>query len=141
MKTLILLGAIAALSAGQSGDRPITGSWTAQFQSRTFVRLELKTVNGMITGGISLGNFEVDGQGLVRRADEAPPVLTPILDVKRRASILTFSRRDGASTDRFEVRLLDDGGTELQFLLDHEDLSDLAASGTPTPKPIHLTKQ
>jgi hypothetical protein len=95
----------------------------------------------MITGGISLGNFEVDGQGLVRRADEAPPVLTPILDVKRRASILTFSRRDGASTDRFEVRLLDDVGTELQFLLDHEDLSDLAASGTPTPKPIHLTKQ
>ena len=141
MKTLILLGAIAALSAGQSVGGPITGSWTAQFEGLTFLRLELKTVNGMITGGISVGNFEVDSQGAVRRADEAPRALTPVFDVKLRASILTFSRKDGASTDRFEVRLLDDGGAELKFLLDEEDLRELAASSIPTPKPIHLTKQ
>ena len=141
MNTLILLGAIAALSASQSGG-PITGSWTAQFEGRTFLRLELKTENEMITGGICLGHsLEVDSQGAVRRTDEAPLVLTPIFDVKRRASTLTFSRQDGASTDRFEVRLLDDGGAELRFLLDEEDVRELAASGVPPPKPIHLTKQ
>lgn len=141
MKTLALGFVIAAVSAGQSDGAAIAGSWTARFDGRTFLRLELETANGTITGGIGVGNFEVDKQGAVRRADEAPRALTPIFDVKLSASILTFSRKDGASTDRFEVRLLDAGGAELQFLLDDEDLADLAADGIPTPKPIHLTKQ
>jgi len=141
MKTLVMLVAIAAVSAVQSDTAPIAGSWIAQFDSRTFVRLELKTANGTITGGISLGNFEVDSQGAVRRADECPRALTAIFDVKLRASLMTFSRKDGASTDRFEVRLLDGGDAELRFLLDDEDLEEFAADGIPTPKPIHLTKQ
>ena len=141
MKTLALVVAIAAASAVQSDTAPIAGSWTAQFDSRTFVRLELKTANGTITGGISLGNVEIDSQGAVRRADESPRALTPIFDVKLRASLVTFSRKDGASTDRFEVRLLDGGDAELRFLVDDEDLEELAADGIPAPKPIHLTKQ
>ena len=141
MKTLAMLVAIAAVSAVQSDTAPIAGSWIAQFDSRTFVRLELKTANGTITGGISLGNFEVDSQGAVRRADECPRALTAIFDVKLRASLMTFSRKDGASTDRFEVRLLDGGDAELRFLFDDEDLEEFAADGIPTPKPIHLTKQ
>jgi hypothetical protein len=141
MKTLAMLVAIAAVSAVQSDTAPIAGSWIAQFDSRTFVRLELKTANGTITGGISLGNFEVDSQGAVRRADECPRALTAIFDVKLRASLMTFSRKDGASTDRFEVRLLDGGDAELRFLLDDEDLEEFAADGIPTPKPIHLTKK
>jgi len=141
MKTLAMLVALAAVSAVQSDTAPIAGSWIAQFDSRTFVRLELKTANGTITGGISLGNFEVDSQGAVRRADECPRALTAIFDVKLRASLMTFSRKDGASTDRFEVRLLDGGDAELRFLLDDEDLEEFAADGIPTPKPIHLTKQ
>ena len=141
MKTLAMLVAIAAVSAVQSDTAPIAGSWIAQFDSRTFVRLELKTANGTITGGISLGNFEVDSQGAVRRADECPRALTAIFDVKLRASLMTFSRKDGASTDRFEVRLLDGGDAELRFLLDDEDLEEFAADGIPTPKPIHLKKQ
>ena len=141
MKTLALVVAIAAVSAGQSDGASIAGSWTARFEGRTFVRLELKTENGTITGGISLGNVEADSQGAVRRADESPRALAPIFDVKRRASILTFSRKDGDSIDRFEVRLLDAGDAELKLLLDDEDLEELAASGIPTPKPIHLAKQ
>ena len=141
MKTLAMLVAIAAVSAVQSDTAPIAGSWIAQFDSRTFVRLELKTANGTITGGISLGNVEIDSQGAVRRADECPRALTAIFDVKLRASLVTFSRKDGVSTDRFEVRLLDGGDAELRFLLDDEDLEEFAADGIPTPKPIHLTKQ
>ena len=141
MKTLVMFVAIAAVSAVQSDTAPIAGSWIAQFDSRTFVRLELKTANGTITGGISLGNFEVDSQGAVRRADESPRALTPIFDVTRRASILTFSRKDDASIDRFEVRLLDSGDVELKLLLDDEELEEFAADGIPTPKPIHLTKR
>ena len=141
MKTLALVVAIAAVSAVQSDTAPIAGSWTAQFDGRTFVRLELKTANGTITGGISLGNVEIDSQGAVRRADESPRALTPIFDVKLRASLVTFSRKDGASTDRFEFRLLEDGHAELQFLLNEVDRKEIAAGGIPTPKPIRLTKQ
>ena len=141
MKTLALVVAIAAVSAVQSNTAPIAGSWTAQFDGRTFVRLALKTANGTITGGISLGNVEIDSQGAVRRADESPRALTPIFDVKLRASLVTFSRKDGTSADRFEVRLLDGGDAELRFLVDDEDLDELAADVIPAPKPIHLAKQ
>ena len=88
-----------------------------------------------------MGNVEIDSQGAVRRADESPRALTPIFDVKLRASLVTFSRKDGAGTDRFEVRLLDGGDAELRFLVDDDDLAELAADGIPAPKPIHLTKQ
>ena len=94
MKTLTLLIALTAVAAGQTGGGPVSGSWAAQFEGRTFVRLELKTVDGTITGGLSLGNIEVDGQGALRRVDESPRDLTPIFDVTQRASTLTFYRKD-----------------------------------------------
>ena len=141
MKTLVLVVAMMAASAGQSGGASIAGSWTAEFQGRTFLRLELTTVNGTITGGISVGDIEVDGQGALRRVGEPLRDLTPIFDVTQRASAVTFSRKDGSDTDRFELRLLETGHAELKFLLTDADREELAASGIPTPKPIRLTKQ
>jgi hypothetical protein len=141
MKMLALVVAMTAVLAGQSGGASITGSWTAQFEGRTFLRLELKTVNGTIAGGMSVGNFEVDKQGALRRVAESPRDLTPIFDVTQRASTVTFSRKDGSDTDRFELRLLETGQAELQFLLNDADREELAANGVPTPKPIRLTKQ
>ena len=143
MKTLALLVAIAAISVAQSGGASITGSWTAQFEGRTFLTLELKAVNGTITGGMSVGNIEVDKQGALRRVGESPRGLRPIFDVTQRASTVTFSRKDtdGSTSDRFELRLLETGRAELQFLLSDADREELAASGIPAPKPIPLTKQ
>jgi len=139
--TLALVVAIATVSAGQSDGASIAGSWTARFDGRTFLRLELKTDSGTITGALGIGNIEVDRQGEISRADDSPRSLTPIFDVKRRASILTFSRKDGDSIDRFEVRLLDATNAEFKILLDDEDRKQLAESGVPAPKPIHLAKQ
>ncbi len=137
MKALVLTVAVAVLSNGQQGER-INASWLAEFEGRTFIRLELKTINDMITGGISLGNFEVDAQGLVRRVDDASPSLTPISDVTRRASTVTFFQKGG--DDHFEFRLLDTGGADLELILDDEAREELAASGIPMPKPIRLRK-
>jgi hypothetical protein len=141
MKTLALVVAMTAVLAGQSGGGPIAGSWTAQFEGRTFLKLELKTVNGTITGGMSVGNIELDGEGALRGVGESPRELKPIFDVTQRGSTVTFSRKDGANTDRFELRLLEAGHAELQFLLSETDRKELASSGTPTPNPIPLTKQ
>jgi len=140
MKILYIAVAITALSVGQPAGRPIDGSWTAKFEHRTFIRLEIKTVDGAITGGISVGDFEVDPRGFVKRADAAPPLLRPIFGVTMKGSTLTFSTKDVNDTDKFELRLLENADGDLQFLLNEEDRRELAASGVPVPKPIRLTK-
>jgi hypothetical protein len=61
--------------------------------------------------------------------------------VTLRESTLACSRKDDQDTDRFELRLLDDGASELRFLLDEAIRQELAADGIPVPKPIRLTKQ
>lgn len=113
---------------------------TATFEGRTFIRLELKTVNGAITGGIRLGNIEVDPQGMVKRADAAPLNLIHIFDVTRKGATVTFFIKERADTDQFELRLLQNGDADLHFVVNDEDRKELAASGVPLPKPIRLTK-
>jgi hypothetical protein len=143
MKTLALFVAIAAVSVAQSGGASITGSWTAQFEGRTFLTLELTAVDGTITGGMRVGNIDVDKQGALSRVGESPRDLRPIFDVTQRASTVTFSRKDtdDSTPDRFELRLLEPGRAELHFLLSDADREELAASGIPALKPIPLTKQ
>src|SRR3954468_20544607 len=111
MKTLALLVGIAAVSIPQSGGASVTGSWTAQFEGRTFLTLELKAVDGTITGGMSVGNIEVDQQGALRRVGEPARDLRPIFDVTQRASTVTFSRKDTdhSPADRFELRVWETG--------------------------------
>ena len=136
----ILLGTLALLSTPQVADTEIAGVWLAEFTGRTFIRLELKTVNGTPTGSFTIGNFEVDDQGLVRRADAAPNTPTPIFDVTQRGSAVTFSRKDGDSTDQFILRVIDKGSADLQIVFDEEDRQELEDSGVPLPKPIRLRK-
>ena len=140
MKALLLALTIPALFVGQTPNAPIAGSWTAKFEGRTFIRLELKTVKGAITGGIRLGNFEVDPQGMVKRADAAPPNLLHIFGATRKGATVTFSIKEGNDTDQFELRLLENGDADLHVLLNDEDRKGLAAEGVPLPKPIRLTK-
>lgn len=140
MKTLALVIALTAVS-GQSGGTSVDGVWIAQFEGRTFLRLELKTVDGTTTGGLSIGNIEVDKQGALRLVGELPRTLTPIFDVTEQPSLVTFSRKDGSDIDRFELHVLGTGRAELRFLLSDEDREELAADGVPAPKPIALTRQ
>jgi hypothetical protein len=140
MKMLVFAVAMTAVAGQSSGIDP-SGVWTAQFEGRTFVRLELKSVKGTIAGAISLGDVEFDTQGAVKRATESPTQLTPLLDVTRRGSIVTFARRESRDTDRFELRVLQGGRAELHMLLSEADRKELAAEGIPVPKPFVLTKR
>ena len=140
MKLVTLLFALAVVPSGQTGIST-AGSWTAQFEGTTFIRLELNTAGGGIIGRISLGNFEVDERGAVRRVDPAPPAIKPISDIVQRGQTLLFSLKEGNEPDRFEFRLVESGRAELVLVLSDEDREDLAASGLPAPQPIWLTKQ
>ena len=77
MTIVALTIAITCLTAGQSGTAAVAGTWTAQFDGRTFVNLELTTVGGKIAGGLSLGDIEVDEKGALRKVGEMPPTLRP----------------------------------------------------------------
>lgn len=142
MTAVALIVGITCLTASQSATLSVAGTWTAQFDGRMFVRLELKTEGAAIAGGLSLGDVEVDDKGAVRKVGEMPATLTPIFDVRQKGSTLTFSRKDVTDVDRFEMRLLSDGKrAELVFLFTEDDLKELAAEGIAAPKPIVLTRR
>jgi hypothetical protein len=140
MRSLFVAVVITALSASQPASGRFDGSWTATFEGQTFVKLEIKTVNGAIEGRISLGNIEVDPKGLVKKAAPAPAASRPIFGATLKGSTLSFFSKDVNDTDQFELRLLENAEAELHFFLNDEDKKELAASGVPPPKPIRLTK-
>lgn len=141
MRLATLLIALAVVPIGQTGTTSVVGTWIAQFEGTTFVRLELNTANGGITGRIGLGNIELDKKGAVRRVEATPSGLKPISDVTQRGSTLMFLLNDGDEPDRFEFRLLEGGRAELHVLLSDDDLEELKESGIETFRPILLTKQ
>ena len=140
MKALSIALAITALSVAQPVEQPIVGSWTATFDGRTFIRLEITSVTGALGGGMSLGNIEVDPQGMVKSVETAPSILTPILGVVRKGSIVTFFMKEGNSTDEFQLRLRASADADLHFILNDADRKELAEAGVPPPKPIHLSR-
>ena len=139
---LIMIAVVAAsltLPANQAASR-FVGTWVAELDQTRYVRLELAQANnGVLGGALALGNIEVDGQGEVRAATAAPADLTPIFDVALRGSTLSFARKDGDDTDRFEVVLASDHA-ELRLIPSDADKAELAAAGIPVPKPVRMRK-
>ena len=139
MPAALLTVVLVALSFGQSLE-PYRGTWVAEFDGTAFVRLELDVTGGALGGRIALGDMEVDADGRVKAAKEATNRPTPpIFDVVVRDSILSFSRKDGNDTDRFEVHL-NAGEAELRFILDEETLKELTDNGIAVPKPVRLKR-
>ena len=138
MPAALLATALVALSFGQSLES-YRGTWIAEFDGTAFVRLELDVTGGALGGRIALGDMEVDADGRVKAAKEAPNRPTPIFDVVVRDSTVSFSRKDGNDTDRFEVHL-NAGEAELRFILDEETLKELTDEGIAVPKPVRLKR-
>jgi hypothetical protein len=138
MPATLLATALVALSLGQSLES-YGGTWIAEFKGTAFVRLELSVSGGTLGGRIALGDMEVDADGRVKAARQAPDRLTPIFDVAVRNSVVSFSHKDGNDTDRFELRLIGGEG-ELRFILDEDTLKELTDEGIPPPKPVQLKR-
>jgi hypothetical protein len=139
MKLLLVPMAVLAMTV-QSANARFEGAWSAHFDGRTFLRLELKSANNMLTGGISIGDLEIDDSGALQQAGSAPRDLSPIFDVSLTDSVLRFARKDGDDVDRFELRFNKAGAAELQFVLSDDQRGHFAANGIPSPKPFLLSK-
>ena len=100
MTTLLLVATVTAVFRSQSGTGSIEGTWTAQYQGRAFVRLELRVENGLVAGGLSVGNFQVDAHGAITSASQPPQHLTPVFDVTRQGASLHPGCKTGAPVVR-----------------------------------------
>ena len=130
---------LVTFTALQAPATAFDGKWTAEYRGVTHVRLTLQTTNGVTSGTISLGDLEVGTDGAIVKVAEAPKVMKPIIDVRRRGAVLAFGLRDGENTDQLEVAVVGDG-LELTLVLSEEDRRDMAADGISAPKPIRLTR-
>jgi hypothetical protein len=137
MRTLILAAAMF-VAAGQPPPQ-LAGTWTATRNGDTFARLELRETNGALDGRISLGAMHVDKDGVVDEVLKPAVDFTPIFDVSLRDGVLSFARKDGDDTDRFELRL-DGEAAMLRFIVTRELAEQLALDGVPIPTPVRLTR-
>ena len=139
MPALMLIMALTVVSL--QSPPPFDGNWIAEYRGATHVRLTLRTVDGVTSGTISLGDMEVDENGAIVKAAEAPKAMKAITDIRlrRNGAILAFVLKEGENPDQFEVAVVR-GSLELTLVLSDEERREFAAEGIPIPKPIRLTR-
>ena len=108
-------------------------------KKHAYVRLELRTVNGELSGSISLGNIEMNKDSSIRKAEAAPRTPSPIFDISRKGPVIAFSSKDGSEANHFEFELRG-AEAELRFILSDELRQEIASEGLPMPKPFRLKR-
>ena len=93
----------------------LSGTWVADLNGTTFIRLELNTVEGRITGALGTGNIHVDQNGVVDDAQPVPATLTPLSDFETKDGMVSFARKEGNNPEHFRLRAVAEGRAELIF--------------------------
>ena len=140
MKPAILLATALVIGSAQTPTKSFEGTWTGEHAGQTFVRLELQGAGAAMSGRISLGDIQLDTTGQVKSAKAPKGAATPIFDVVERAGKLTFARKDGSDTDRFELTLIDATNADLTFVTTEEIRKELKSQGISDFKPFRLKK-
>jgi hypothetical protein len=142
MKYLVLAAVFGVAPIVQTNTA--AGVWTAEFNGKTFVKVELHVEGAALAGRISESDVHLDDNGDLRSVGDLPADAQRIFNVKQDGAIVTFSARDEDDTDNFEFRVRDDGRAELRLFLTEKFRAQLAASGIPQTwisKAIVLTRQ
>ena len=140
LETIVAVFLVLGAAPAPQKVEPFAGTWIAEFKGTVWIRLELSASAGSLRGRLAIGDMEVDTEGRVKAAQKAPDQGSPVLDIVVRDSTLAFARKDGADTDRFQLRLVD-GEAELSFVLDEATRKALMDDGVPPPKPVRLRRQ
>jgi len=136
MHSIVHAGAVALLlTLGQSNGQPFAGTWTCEYFGRTLARLDLQDVNGSVTGRMSMGVFHVDSDGKLDVVIEEATVFTPIFDVVLRDGVLSFTKENDGTPDRYELRVSGDTA-KLSFMLTDKAIEAAKAAGMGPPQPV-----
>lgn len=138
--THLLVACLLTIATWQPAPASLVGTWIADLNGVTYVRLELRIVDGRLAGALATGDIHVDSTGVVDSAKGAPATLTPISDIEFANGVLSFTRPGLNDPERFHARITGGTTAELTFDLTEDDLADLKDEGIPVPKPIPLRK-
>jgi len=132
--------ALLAVTVAQPVDR-YSGTWTADYNGTTYVRIVLSQVGDAPQGVMSIGKtVHVKPDGDIDLATEAPSTLTTMIDSYWNGAVLSFSVKDGDSVDRFELRMLDADTGELTPIFTERERQELANERIALPKSFRVTK-
>jgi hypothetical protein len=118
----------------------LAGTWVADLNGTTFMRLELRTENGRLIGALGTGDIHFNKNGVVDEAKSVPTTLTPMSSIEISGSVMSFTRIEGNDLEHFRMRIIGERTAELTFLPSDEVLEELKKEGIPEPKPIPLRK-
>jgi hypothetical protein len=138
--TKLLLALLVSILPPQMAPTGMAGTWVAELNGTTFVRLELRTENGRLIGALGTGDIHLDNNGVVDAAKSVPETLTPLANIAIAQEVMSFTRSQGNDDESFRVRLTGERTAELTFLPTDEDLEELKEAGIPAPRPIRLRK-
>ena len=124
------------LFSNQAASQRFAGTWLADHAGTTYVRLVLRGSDDALTGTLSLGDVQVDERGELKTVAPAKNA-GPVFDVHVNGAVLSFARKDGDDTDRFEVRLTGADNAELTLLVSE---AERQAAGVSSLKPFRLTR-
>jgi len=136
MSSIVRAATLAiVLAFGQSNGQPFAGKWTCEYLGRTLARLELQGDRGSVTGRMSIGVFHVDSAGRLDVVIEEATVFTPIFDIALRDGVLSFTKENDGTPDRYELRLSGDTA-KLSFMLTDKAIEAARAAGMGAPQPV-----
>lgn len=138
--TNLLLALLVTIFLPQAAPASLAGTWVADLNGTTFMRLELRTESGRLIGALGTGDIQFDKNGVVNVAQSVPPTLTPMSSIEISGSVMSFTRIEGNDLEHFRLRITGERTAELTFLPSDEDLEALKEEGIPAPKPISLRK-
>jgi beta-lactamase regulating signal transducer with metallopeptidase domain len=110
-----------ASGGGKQDRRAFLGTWQGLFEGKTYIIVNLKETDGLLTGGVSVGGFGIDASGQVVRVKEQanPRDAVPISNAKLEGALLSFSGKtpDGGSDVLFQMKLVGGNAAELKCVL------------------------
>ena len=130
---------VVLLASGQPTSQQFVGTWTSDYSGRTLARVDLQDVNGSVTGRMSMGVFHVDSDGKLDVVIEEASVYSAIFDVVLRDGVLSFTKLNDGTPNRYELRAGNDT-LKLSFVLTEEAAERAKASGMGAPQPIVFRK-
>jgi len=124
----------------QTASANLLGTWTAEKDGTTFVRLEFRSTGNSLAGALAVGNHSFDENGNPKTVSPASRPLSPLAEISTEDGALSFVWQPDNERERFRFRLIGENAAELTFLPSEELLEELKDEGIPAPRPIALRK-